>query len=198
MKKLVLLNHQILLLVVILIFCCACSKMRIIDEYDEVKATKRIKTKYNFFKTEERCSPLSSIDQSILKQIDQNKNTSFTFYDAISLNRQVYELEDSIYLFVGNEIFASPIEFQEASEAINVTENTRHIMNADSVLVPVLTGLSIGKKRQFQIRYAVPSSVMHKIMNQDEIKFRYYFGQDMVTALLKGNDLNKLKRVIEY
>jgi len=196
MKKLKLISQLTVCSALAILTMSSCAWNRIEIQHDKVKSLDRVKAQYNFFQTEERRSPMQCINQSILKQINTQNKATYTFYDAVNLNHSNYQLEDTIYLFIGKEVFPLPVSFQRNNAITSLTENTRTILTADSTRVPILTGLALNNKNLYHLSYEVPANVMQKILSEDEIMYRYYFGHEMVTARLKGMNLKKLKRVI--
>lgn len=176
--------------------CMNFHSKRIIVENDIVKSTKRIKKNFYFNDALEKNSPLLSIKKTVLKEIKENQDTSFTVYDFINLSQNSFPLEDDIYLIMDEEIFPLKIAYKECLNRSEIVEETESILTADSTNVTVTTGYSNQTYKRIKIKYALPVEATYKILDCEKLLFRYYSEPSMISVKLNNRQLRKLKQII--
>lgn len=167
------------------------------QSYDHIKSANRIKNTFHYVRCMEYYSSFYSLKQTFVKELSSKDATvKFQVYDIISMNTDVHSLEDQVYLKVGDETFSVRIENQESDIITEIEEEKDQILTADSTKVSVVKGYQTHKKKQFKISYQLNAEIMDKILLQEEVLFRYYFGPDMVTIRVKGRNLFRLQKMI--
>ncbi len=177
--------------------CVAVQYRGLIVENDPVKSSRRIKKEFYYNRALEEHSKLYSVNQTILKEIMSNAEPTYTFYDKLSLSSDSYSIENKMYIILPNEIIPIQIEDQETDLLTKISEDTGSIKTSDSTSVTVVTGYSQSDRKIIKIKYKVDPDIIEKMVNSDEIKFRYYAGPNMITIRLRGSELGKLKKLIE-
>ena len=164
-------------------------------ESDEVKGITRLTTDFWYGQALERLSPLHSVRQTVLKEVNASGNASYTFYETIQLSSSAHNLENKIYWLIEAEII--PININPQIELLTeIDKQTDDILTADSTKVEVVTGYSTYQVRQFKINYTLSPQDMERILSVEELRLRYYSGPSMITTRLHGRDLARLKELI--
>jgi len=191
--------NKIIILGLIPFTFLACSVLysRIDIQSDIVNSTKRIKLNITYLKTEEKRTPLFSLNQSILKEITADKQVSYKVFDMLYLTSTSYKLEKNVYIIIDNEAFKMNIINEEYDNITSISENKSDVMLADSTKVSVVTGYSNNNYKVTKYSYFLNEDIIEKIKNSDSVFFRYYSGASMITLKLWGKNLIKLKNLIE-
>lgn len=178
----------------VLFIACGTS-MQIIEENDVVYSTKRISLNYNLRMDYFR-SPISMIRQSIVKEINQYKDITYTVFDQISMSSTSFNLQQKVYLIVDNEVFTMTLNKIESEISENISEDKAEILTADSTTVSVVTGYSVNNTKNIRFSYNLPKEAINKIRQTNYVIFRYYAGPSMIDARLEGERLNLVKELI--
>jgi hypothetical protein len=178
------------------IFSGCVSTNRMVVEDDIVYSTKRIELKY-LCKDYNRRSPLLYLEQSIIKEIKANKETSIKVYDILALTGSSFKLEDKVFLIVDKVVYPMAIDIKEYENAKSITANAEDVLTSDSTTVSVTTGYSENNRKITRFSYRLSDEIINKIKNSDEVIFRYYAGPSMLTVQLKNKYLRKFKILID-
>lgn len=188
---------HICLLSIIISTMQSCAKRKSIRvEYDEVKSTKRIIKNFNYFKVLEKRTPLFAVKQTILKELKPNNEITYTVYDNLLMSPQALNLENQLFLILGEEIIPIDIDELQIEHSSKIKEDTGTILAADSTKVSIVKGYSQENRKYYKISYQLNTEIIEKISQSNEIFFRYYCGPSMLTTALKDNKLAKLKKMI--
>jgi hypothetical protein len=171
---------------------CIMQRSLITVEHDIVYSSKRIKWK-NTYRDTAILSPLNNLEQSIVKEINANKEVSYTVYDILTLSSNSFNLENKVFLIIDNFVEPMILEHKEYENTKNITENSS---TEDSTNISVVTGYSEENKKITRFRYKLRNDVIDKIKKSEQILFRYYSGPNMITLTLKGLNLERLKMVL--
>jgi len=188
--------YEILGITLICIMLQSCSTSnKIYSESDIVYSTKRFELKY-YIKDIDRRSPLLYFSQSIIKEINSEKEISYTAYDVLSLSSSSFKLDDKVILIIDNEAFPMLIDKLELENVRSISENTTNNSIPDSTTISVISGYSVDN-RITRFSYDIPVAIIAKIKESDQIYLRYYSGPSMITLKLKKKSINKLKQLID-
>lgn len=176
--------------------CVTTHRTRIIVEHDTVKSSKRLKKEFYYRRALEKDSPFFSAKQTIIKEIKSDNEITYTVYDILSMSTSSYNLEDTMYLILGDEVIPINIDYQKTENSSRISEDTGSILAADSSKVSVVTGYTQYKWKNIQISYKLSSEIINKISNSDEVNLRYYSGPNMITIRMNYYDLKRLKKMI--
>lgn len=165
-------------------------------EYDAVKSTKRLTKNFYYYRPLEKRTPLYSVKQTILKEIKPEEEITYTVFDNLRMSPQAHNLENQMFLILGNEIIPIDIKEIQIENSSNITEETGTILAADSTTVSVVTGYSQQNSKHYKISYQLTTDIIGKISRADEVLFRYYCGPNMITTALRESKLNRLKEMI--
>lgn len=163
---------------------------------DSVKGVKQIRREFTYANVMEWDSPFMSNTQTIVKEIDKNNVQSYTIYENLKLKINSFDLEQTVYLIIGEKSYPIKIEMQENTIRHDFSENTKSILTADSTKITVVTGYTNVNWRNITYSYNLPSQVISEILNAQEIRFRYYAGPVWMTTRLSGLSLKRLKQLI--
>ena len=169
---------------------------KIYAENDLVYSTKRFELKY-YVKDRDRRSPLFSITQSIVKEINPQNEISYSAYDVLSLSSSSFKLDEKVIFIIDNETYPMVIDEIELENVRSISENTSSISTSDSTSVSVVTGYSENSRKLTRFRYKIPLTTMEKIKESNQIYLRYYSGPDMITVKPKMKSINKLKQLCD-
>ena len=161
-----------------------------------VYSTKRFELKY-YVKDRDRRSPLFSITQSIVKEINPQNEISYSAYDVLSLSSSSFKLDEKVIFIIDNETYPMVIDEIELENVRSISENTSSISTSDSTSVSVVTGYSENSRKLTRFRYEIPLTTMEKIKESNQIYLRYYSGPDMITVKPKMKSINKLKQLCD-
>jgi len=190
----------IILIVVNSYYGFAQKAERIIIEDDIVKSTKRIKLQINYslYDACEKKSPLLSMKQIILKEVDVTNNPEYNVYEYMAMEFSSYGLKPEMYI-ITNDTNVLSIELTGFMNEIKpeTHKSTSNIMKADSSNVEVITGYTHYDKKTYKLHYKLTQEQIDQIKKSQKVQFRYYSGPDMITLQLKGLQLQKLKKMIE-
>jgi hypothetical protein len=190
-------SNVLLILIFSCLFLQGCALLggRVTTEDDIVYASKRIKWEY-VYNNLGHISPLLNVDQSIVKETDADKRTSYTVYDIVSLSDGSFALENKVFMIVDNDVFPMEIETKELEHAKTFEEKRSNILKADSTKVSVVTSYSEKNKTIVKFKYTLNENIMTRLQVAERVLFRYYAGPDMITVELKGFALEKLKKAM--
>lgn len=174
--------------------CSILSNGRISSEND-IDSADRIRIEFTHSRAEERRSPLTRIEQTIVKS--EKQEDSFTFYDVITLDPKSFDLKDFVYVIIDDSSY--PCEIQSYKSIYPTTSfNNKNSMDAAVEIdnLKILSDISNDIKKQINIEYQVDLDTMRKIKSADKIFFRYHAGPRMITVKVSGYKLSKLKEFI--
>jgi hypothetical protein len=169
---------------------------KIFVEEDIVYSSKRIELKY-LVKDRDRRSPLQYMQQTVIKEIDANKEVSYTAFDVLTLSSSSFKLDDKVFLIIDNEAFPMKINKTEYENIKNISEDTSEILSADSTKVSVITGYSENDRKIARFSYNIPEEIISKIKVSNQVVLRYYSGPSMLTIRPTYKSRQKLKEMIE-
>ena len=184
------------ILLISVIFQACLTTNKIVEENDLVYSTKRVALKSSYYEHTRR-SPLISLEQSIVKEIKANNETSYKVYDILSLTSSSFTLENKAFMIIDNDVFPMPIDNKEYENAKTITENRQNVLTADSTTVSVVTGYSENDRKITRFSYMLSDEVIARVKNSNQVLFRYYSGPSMLTVRLKEKNLKKLKGLID-
>jgi hypothetical protein len=174
---------------------CGILGGRVTTEDDIVYASKRTKWEY-VYNNLGRISPLLSLNQSIVKETNANKVTSYTVYDIVNLSDASFALENKVFMIIDSDVFPMKIETKELVAAKTLEEKRADVVKADSTKVSVVTGYAENNKTIVKFKYKLNENIMSRLQSAERVLFRYYAGPDMITVELKGIGLGKLKKAM--
>ncbi len=186
----------LMLSVVCFIFSSCFFTPKILIEDDIVYSTKRIELNY-LCKDKDRRSPLLYLEQSIIKEIKTNKETTIKVYDVLSLTSSGFKLDDKVFMIVDNNVYPMTIDNIEYEQSKSISENSEDIITSDSTSISVVTGYSENSKKITRFSYKLSDEIINKIKNSNQVLFRYYAGPSMMTIKLKDRYLSELKELID-
>jgi hypothetical protein len=169
---------------------------KIFVEEDIVYSSKRIELKY-LVKDRDRRSPLHYMQQTVIKEINANKEVSYTAFDVLTLSGSSFRLDDKVFLIIDNEAFPMKINKTEYENVKNISEDTSEILSADSTKVSVITGYSENERKIARFSYNIPGEIISKIKVSNQFVLRYYSGPSMVTIRPTYKSRQKLKEMID-
>jgi len=170
------------------------SRIRV--ENDTVKSTKRIRKEIYYNKAQEKDTPFYYAKQTFLKEFHENRDISYTVFDVLVMSTRSYNLEDKVYLMINDEVFPITFDRMEAENSTLISEDKKSVMTADSTEVSVVTGYTQYSRKNFKIAYALNEQIIKKLLQADDVRFRYYSGPNMITTKMKQGDLRQLKKLI--
>jgi len=174
-----------------------CSSFnKIYSENDIVYSTKRFELKYDY-KDRDRRTPIYFFTQSIVKEINQNNEVSYSAYDVLFLTSSSFNLDEKVILIIDNTPYPMVIDKIELENVRTISENTTDIPTSDSATVSVTTGYSENNRKITRFRYKIPVSTIMKIKEADQLFLRYYSGPSMITIKPKKKSIHKLKELID-
>ena len=192
------LTSLLILSLICFIFSGCFSTGKIVVQNDIVYSTKRIELKY-IIRDYDRRSPLLYLEQSIIKEIKNNNETTIKVYDILGLTSSGFKLEDKVFMIVDSNVYPMAIDIIDYEHAKSITANTQEILTSDSTKVSVLTGYSENNEKITRFSYKLSDEMISKIKNSNQVLFRYYAGPSMMTVKLKNTYLRKVKKIInEY
>lgn len=168
---------------------------KIIEENDPVYSAKRISLKY-ICRDADRRSPLLYLEQSIVKEIQPNKKTTYNVYDILVLNSTSFKLENKVFLIVDNDVFPMTLTKVEYENSKTISENRSDVMTSDSTSVSVVTGYSENNRKITRFSYELSDKIINRIKTSSHVALQYYAGPSMLTVKLKDKNLKKLKELI--
>ena len=112
----------LIITVISLIFSSCVLTNKIIEENDIVYSTKRIELKY-LCKDYNRKSPLLYLEQSIIKEIEANKESSIKVFDILALTGSSFKLEYKVFLIVDNDVYPMVVDNKEYELSKTITAN---------------------------------------------------------------------------
>ncbi len=184
----------IILLFGVLFVGCAYHGKISVDE-DVVFSSKKVKwectySTYDF-------AEFLAAEQTIVKEIKQGGEVSYTSFDILTFSNEVFKLEEKAFIIIDNEPVPLSIDFIDYGNHRTFKENTKEILTSDSTKVSVVTGYSESNRNITRVKYQLSAEVMEKVQYAKEVvMFRYYAGPEMISLKVKGNKLERLKQFI--
>ena len=192
---------KILLPIIGLLFiaqsCIIQKPEKIIVENDIVNSTKRVKRDFHYNKACEEKSPFIKMDQTLFKEINDSGNAVYYVFDNISLRYDSYGLEERVYIIL-DEKTVLPMDIINFNREFrtHISEDNKKILTADSTYTNIVTGYSHYNWLNYKIHYLLEDEDILKIIDSENVYFRYYAGPDMITVKLTGYRLQKFKKLI--
>ena len=168
------------------------------SEEDEVKQTRRVYRNFTYNIPMERDAPLRYVEQKLFKEILPDSSHQIHCYETISTSIKSYDLKPKVYFIMNNYIDSVDMEVMGDENFTRVTEEMSLVENSDSSYTNVVTGYSQNSSRLYRIRYPLSPTLIEKMKDAREIRFRYYAGPAMMTTRLHGVHLVKFKDVLNY
>lgn len=175
---------------------CSLLRPSIVEENDVVYSTKRFLLS-NIIMVSDPRSPSIPLEQSIVKEVKANGEVTYTFYDVLTLSSTSFKLKDEVFLIADSKVFSMTLVDKELEQVKNIEEKKSDILKADSTKVSVVTGYSEENKKVYRFTYRPSDEVLAAIKSSKELLIRYYAGPKMLTATLKGTNLELIKQLID-
>ncbi len=176
--------------------CFTTNYGKIVSEHDEVKSTDRFKLIFFYDDDKERYTSFINAKQTILKEINSDKISTYTIFEEISLNSEAFKLKEDMYILVDSEVFPIRINNTFTERFITVSEDTDSVLTSDSTNVDVVTGYSTNERKRIKHYYTLNASEIKAIKNAEKLSFRYYSGPHKMTISMDHFDLKKFKQLI--
>lgn len=165
-------------------------------EYDDVKKIKRLNC-VNIISPREKSSPIYSIKNEYVKEVDESGLVSYHLYVTVNENKSSFGLEDEFYILVDEKDIKKQIDHIQRKNFDSITENRRNILAADSTRVNVVTGYKTNSYLKEQFKINLTEQEINTIKNCNNMAYRFYTGRNQATCILKNAELNKLKKWID-
>lgn len=182
-----------------LIMLQGCSYTnRITEVNDMVYSSKRIEWR-TIYRDYNRKSPLLFVEQSVIKEIKNDKSLSYQVFDILNLSGSSFRVEDKVFVIVDNEVFPMLIENKEYDNVTNI-DDMEDIVTDDSSGISVVADfseLSSTNRKIARFSYELTGEIIDKIYNSEQVAFQYYSGPDLLTVKLKNHKLKKFKCIID-
>lgn len=168
----------------------------IIDENDIVYSTRRIKLRY-ICKDINKNSPLQHLEQTVVKEIKGNNETSYKIYDVLVLTSNSFKMEDKVFLIIDNEVYPLTIYGKEYENTKSITEDKKNVLTSDSTKISVVTGYSEDNTKITRFSYEITEEMISKIKKSNNVIFQYYTGPSMLSVKLWAYNLKMFKQLID-
>lgn len=189
--------YQIIVITLVCTMLSSCSSYnKIYSEDDIVYSTKRFELKYDY-KDRNRRTPIHFFTQSIVKEVDQNNNVSYSAYDVLFLTSSSFRLDEKVILIIDNKPYPMVLDKIELENEKTISENTTDIQTSDSTTVSVTTGYSENNRKITRFSYKIPVSTVMEIKKADQLSIRYYSGPSLITVKPKKLSIKKIKELID-
>lgn len=182
-----------LLSVFLMTGCVITSRIRV--EEDVVYGSKRVKWDYVYL-DRDRYSPLMTVTQSIVKEINEGKEATLRVYDVLSLNARSHKPEQKVFLIIDGKVFPMTLRTAEFNNFSSFSEDTNDILTSDSTKVTVVTGYTEDRQLIAKFSYDLSAEVIQSAETSNSVSFRYYAGPSMMTVSLNGKSLNRFKKFL--
>lgn len=173
----------------------SCGLSRITVQHDEIMNSKRISFKTTFWNNT-KDEPSYSQDINFMKEIDRFNVATYTLFDIIKLPYESFELSDKMYIIVNKDVFPLEKENKDNILGYDVHKKTSQVMQADSTYATVVTGQDVMNMKVTRMVHPLSQEIIDKISSAGKVYLRYYIGPEMITSEIKGNNLSKIKSVI--
>lgn len=174
---------------------CFFNKKTMWVEFDEIKDLKRI----NYVESSkpiERKSPIYSIENNYVKEIDPTGKATYSVYVTINKSKASFGIEDEFYIVADQHEIKKQIKNKESKDFERIKPRTRNILTADSTNLSVVTGYKRTSYSKEQFLITLSDEEIEKIKNCTRLKYRYYAGYRQATIDLDSNELIDLKYFI--
>lgn len=181
----------------IIMFNSCSITNKIYSENDIVYSTRRFELNYYAGRNWDRRSPLSYLNQFIVKEVNSKNEVKYTAYDVLHLSAYSFKLEDIVIFIIDNEPYNMLIDRIELENSRNISESRSDILSSDSVSISVITDYSESNSKIIKFIYKIPDPVIEKIKQSHEFCLRYYSGPNMITVKPRKKSIKMLKRLID-
>lgn len=161
---------------------------------DIVYNTKRFELKY-YVQNKDYRSPVTSLTQDIIKEIDLENEVSYTAYDVLQLSSSGFKLDEKVFFLIENVAYPMILDKVELETVKNTTENKSDISTSDSTTVSVVTGYSENNIKNARFSYKIPVDIMEKIKDSKQLLIRYYSGPSMITFKPSSESISKIREL---
>ncbi|MDW3195389.1 MAG: hypothetical protein R8G66_23635 [Cytophagales bacterium] len=179
----------------------SCYSLQVTDgiqvREDIARGSTRLEWDIVYYFPIEPGTPLVKMYQSVVKEIDQDNESFYQFYDLLLFRPGSHELEKEAYLILDDRIVVTlDIDAFHRELSTKIDEETGKALNDDQEEISVVTGYSQITRKNYKVEYNLSQKVMDMVMDAESIQFRYYAGPDMITLPLSGYRLRQLKSLV--
>jgi hypothetical protein len=129
---------------------------------------------------------------SLLKEIDENGQSTYTMYDIISIPLKSFDISNEMYIIIDKEPIPLPLTLKERL----YDNDLKNGINFPEQSTDTVQNFSISSTKVTRMIHPLDDELIEKISRAKAVYLRYYVGPDMITSEIKGTKLYSLKRLI--
>ncbi|MBN8652673.1 MAG: hypothetical protein J0L67_14670 [Cytophagales bacterium] len=169
--------------ILLLVAACTLPLQTIQSQYDIATNTKNFRWDHRIFGF---MPPLVTLEQSFVKQLDENQQVEFRLYDVVILRPNQFRLEDKVFMLLDDK----PVSLQVLRR-----EDDVKIVHDDPMDVSVV-GSNESRYPVTRLEYVFSSEVVEQMKSAKSIQFRYYSGPDIITISFSHEKVLQLKKLL--
>ncbi|MBP1663403.1 MAG: hypothetical protein H6Q19_543 [Bacteroidetes bacterium] len=131
-------------------------------------------------------------DISLLKEIDENGQSTYTMYDIISIPLKSFDISNEMYIIINKEAIPFPLTLKERL----YDNDLKNGVNFPEKSSDAVQNYSINSMKVTRMIHPLDDELIEKISRAKAVYLRYYVGPEMITSEIKGIKLYSLKKLI--
>lgn len=165
-------------------------------EYDDVKKSTRSIFTATYAPSETR-SQVLLFDKTFLVVIDSMKQRHVSVSNLIRFTKDAETMTQECYLVTDSKVFPLSIWTMEQDLVKGATTEETKIERIDSTHVKEITRIYENFYNQVKMRYSLNDEMCEAILKSQKVKFRYYYGTNMLTISIRDIKLMRLKSLLD-
>ncbi|HNX89051.1 MAG TPA: hypothetical protein PKH58_08220 [Paludibacteraceae bacterium] len=129
---------------------------------------------------------------SLLKEIDENGQSTYTMYDIISIPLKSFDISNEMYIIIDKEPIPLPLTLKERL----YDNDLKNGINFPEQSTDTAQNFSISSTKVTRMIHPLDDELIEKISRAKAVYLRYYVGPEMITSEIKGTKLYSLKKLI--
>lgn len=161
-------------------------------EYDDVKKSNRSIFTATYIPSD-AWNQVLSFEKTFLIEVDSLRKRHITVSNNIKFTKDSEAMTQECYLVTDSLVFPLSIEFMDQNLVKGTTTEEKKIERIDSTHVKEITKINENFYHQVKMRYSLNDNMCEAILKSQKVKFRYYYGINMLTITIGDNKLMRLK-----
>ena len=129
---------------------------------------------------------------SLLKEIDENGQSTYTMYDIISIPLKSFDISNEMYIIIDKEPIPLPLTLKERL----YDNDLKNGINFPEQSTDTAQNFSISSTKVTRMIHPLDDELIENISRAKAVYLRYYVGPEMITSEIKGTKLYSLKKLI--